>query len=190
MVELFARQSDLDAIRQQLQSDPSTAFPFLRGVAQVVDRSYLGVAGPAADTWDTYSGRGGVLNPDRQIEWRLIMAAANNSGRTLWYLLRIRLNDIVIFTTQASLFDSESVQLAADWRIIATGTNVGQLIDMRFGASSAAISSAEEDLAQPWTITVEATWRDDIGGGAPADTVLTLPADAYFFRYHAIAVLT
>jgi len=194
----YASRSDLDALIQTLQSNPGEkSRPFFRGVPVVVDRSYLGVAGPAADSWDSfysYSGKGGVLNPDRQIETRLIMAASNFAGRALWYLLRIRLNDAVFFETEAKLADGASATLTAEWRIIATGTNAGQLIEMRFGASSAAISTVAENLAEPWTVTLEVTWRDDAETPPDPETfpaeILTLPADAYFFRYHALAVLT
>lgn len=194
-MSMYATRADLDALLQALQSNPGEkGRPYFRGVPVVVDRSYLGVAGPASDQWDSfysYSGKGGLLYPDRQIEWRLIMGASNISGRTLWYQVRFRLNDQVFFTSQAGLANGEDVTLSVDWRIIATGGNAGQLIQVAFGAGTPAISSASEDLADTWTITVEATWRDDDGEPIPGpDTGLTLPADAYFFRYHALAVLT
>ena len=188
----YASRADFDALVQTLQSNPGEkSRPYFRGVPVVVDRSYLGVAGPAADTRDTfytYSGRGGLLNPDRQLEFKLMMEAANSSGMSLYWLARATLGTTVFWTAQGLLLNGESQSIVPVFRIIATGGNAGQLIEVTYGGGVPVISSATENLADGISLTVEATWRD-VDGGGPAET-LTPTNDAYVIRYHALAVLT
>ena len=188
----YAMRSDLDLLRQQLQSDPAAGgFPFLRSVPMVVDRSYQGVAGPASDQWDrfyTFSGRGGLLNPDRQLEFKLMMEASNFSGMSLYWLVRALLGGTTFWEADGLLVNGETQSIVPTFRIIATGGNAGQLIEVTYGGGVPANSSTTENLADGISLTVDATWRDEDGGG-PAET-LTPTNDAYVIRYHALAVLT
>lgn len=186
----FATRADLDALIQTLQSNPGEkGRPYFRGVPVVVQRDYVASGTPATfafqQVW-SYQGSGGMLYPDRQLEANLVVAAYNGSGSHRWVQTELRLNTAVLASANIFVQNTATYEGDLSYRLIALGSNSAQLL------AGSARAGVAENLADPWTLSLHVRWRDATGIDFVIDPDnLTEPvADTYYFRFHALAVLT
>lgn len=159
----YVTRGEFDLLQQQLRSDPGEGFAAFRAIPRILDRSYLGSLVPSNGAWQTfytYTGRGGLLYPDRVLDLALITGRVNNDGALRTFTLRAQINGVTILTaTPGSIADGTDTQDRVTFRLLAGGSNANQLVTLESTfASTFDFAAAAEDMSAEWVLTLDVQW--------------------------------